>query len=312
MAAARKPAEQDTRMHPVLDDLIALLKLERIEENIFRGDSRDIGSPQVFGGQVVGQALSAAQHTVENRVAHSLHAYFLRRGDINAPIIYDVDRARDGGSFSNRRVVAIQHGRPILNLAASFQNPEKGLEHQGDMPDVPPPQDLKDLTEVAANLRDKVPIKLRRFMTDKRPFELRAVNPVSFDEREKLPPRKQVWLRAVDHLPDDQALHQNLLAYVSDFELLATSTLPHGLSFTRGNIIMASLDHALWFHRDFRMDEWLLYSMDSPNASGARGFTRGQLFTESGELVASTSQEGLVRVIDPSRKKPRSDPRYQA
>lgn len=298
-------------MHAVLKDLITLLKLERIEDNIFRGDSRDIGSPQVFGGQVLGQALSAAQHTVEGRVAHSLHAYFLRRGDIDAPIIYDVDRARDGGSFSNRRVVAIQHGRPILNLAASFQNPEQGLEHHGDMPDVPPPAGLKDLTEVAADILEKIPMKLRRFMTDKRPFEFRPVDPVSFDSCQKLPPQKHVWIRAVDRLPEDQALHQNLFAYVSDFELLATSTLPHGLSFSRGNVIMASLDHALWFHRDFRMDDWLLYSMDSPNAAGARGFARGQLFSEAGQLLASTSQEGLVRVIDPARRKPRSDPRHQ-
>ena len=299
-------------MHPVLEDLIALLRLERIEDNIFRGDSRDIGSPQVFGGQVLGQALSAAQHTVEGRVAHSLHAYFLRRGDVNAPIIYDVDRARDGGSFSNRRVVAIQHGRPILNLAASFQVPEKGLEHQAEMPDVPPPDGLKDLTEVTADVLEKVPVKLRRFMTHKRPFEFRPVEPVSLDARRKLPPRKHVWIRAVDCLPDDFPLHQNLLAYVSDFELLATSTLPHGLSMTRGSVIMASLDHALWFHCTFRMDEWLLYSMDSPNASGARGFARGQLFTEDGKLVASTSQEGLVRVIDPARRKARSDPGQQS
>lgn len=299
-------------MHPVLNDLIALLKLERIEDNIFRGDSRDIGSPQVFGGQVVGQALSAAQHTVEGRVAHSLHAYFLRRGDVNAPIIYDVDRARDGGSFSNRRVVAIQHGRPILNLAASFQAAEEGLEHQAEMPDVPPPDGLKDLTEVAADVLEKVPVKLRRFMTHKRPFEFRPVDPVSLDVRRKLAPRKQVWIRAVDRLPDDFTLHQNLLAYVSDFELLATSTLPHGLSMTRGSVMMASLDHALWFHCAFRMDEWLLYSMDSPNASGARGFARGQLFTEGGKLVASTSQEGLVRVIDPARRKVRSDPSQQS
>ena len=298
-------------MHPVLDDLITLLKLERIEDNIFRGDSRDIGSPQVFGGQVLGQALSAAQHTVEGRVAHSLHAYFLRRGDMNAPIIYDVDRARDGGSFSNRRVVAIQHGRPILNLAASFQNPEDGLGHQAGMPDVPPPDGLKDLTEVASGVQQNIPMKLRRFMTDKRPFDFRPVDPVSFDSPEKLAPQKYVWIRAVDRLPDDRALHQNLLAYVSDFELLATSTLPHGLSFTRGNVIMASLDHALWFHRDFRIDDWLLYSMDSPNAAGARGFARGELFTMSGTLVASTTQEGLVRVVDPDRKKPRSDPRLQ-
>jgi len=298
-------------MHAVLEDLITLLKLERIEENIFRGDSRDIGSPQVFGGQVLGQALSAAQHTVEGRVAHSLHAYFLRRGDIKAPIIYDVDRARDGGSFSNRRVVAIQHGRPILNLAASFQNPEDGLGHQAEMPDVPSPDGLKDLTEVASGALQNIPMKLRRFMTDKRPFEFRPVDPVSFDSREKLAPQKHVWIRAVDRLPEERALHQNLLAYVSDFELLATSTLPHGLSFTRGNVIMASLDHALWFHRDFRIDDWLLYSMDSPNASGARGFARGELFTRDGVLVASTSQEGLVRVVDPGRRKPRSDPRHQ-
>jgi len=299
-------------MHAVLEDLITLLTLERIEDNIFRGDSRDIGSPQVFGGQVVGQALSAAQHTVDGRVAHSLHAYFLRRGDINAPIVYDVDRARDGGSFSNRRVVAIQHGRPILNLAASFQNPEVGLEHRSTMPEVPAPEGLKDLSEVAADELEKIPMKLRRFLTKKRPFEFRPVNPLSLDAREKLPPTKQVWLRAVDRLPAKLSLHQNLLAYVSDFELLTTSTLPHGLSMNRGNVIMASLDHALWFHREFSIDEWLLYSMDSPNASGARGFARGQLFNRDGVLVASTAQEGLVRVIDPSRKKPRSHPREQA
>ena len=299
-------------MHPVLQDLITLLQLERIEDNIFRGDSRDIGSPQVFGGQVLGQALSAAHNTVDGRVAHSLHAYFLRRGDMNAPIIYDVDRARDGGSFSNRRVVAIQHGRPILNMAASFQNPEDGLEHHAEMPDVPPPDGLKDLTAVAADISDKIPMKLRRFMTKERPFEFRPVDPLNFDSRKKLPANKSVWIRAVDQLPDDRALHQNLLAYVSDFELLATSTLPHGLSFTRGNVIMASLDHALWFHRDFKMDDWLLYAMDSPNASGARGFARGQLFTAQGQLVASTCQEGLVRLIEPGRKKPRSNPREQA
>ena len=299
-------------MHPVLEDLIALLTLERIEENIFRGDSRDIVSPQVFGGQVLGQALSAAQHTVEGRVAHSLHAYFLRRGDINAPIIYEVDSARDGGSFSNRRVVAIQHGRPIFNLAASFQRPEVGLEHQADMPEVPGPDGLKDLTEVASELLEKIPLKMRRYLTDKRPFEFRPVRPFNFTEPEKLPPVKHVWIRAVDKLPRDQALHQNLLAYVSDYELLSTATLPHGLVFGRGTIIMASLDHALWFHRSFAVDQWLLYSMDSPSASGVRGFSRGQLFTEDGVLVASTVQEGLVRIVDPAQKKARSDPRVQA
>jgi acyl-CoA thioesterase-2 len=297
-------------VHPVLDDLISLLRLERIEENIFRGDSRDIGSAQVFGGQVLGQALSAAQHTVEDRVAHSLHAYFLRRGDMQAPIIYEVDRARDGGSFSTRRVVAIQHGRPIFNLAASFQQPEPGLDHQASAPDVPAPEDLKDLAEIACDYVDKLPVKMRRFMTDKRPFEFRPVEPMSIGSTEACPPQKHVWIRTVDALPDDVALHQNLLAYVSDFELLGTSTLPHGLPFAQGKVLMASLDHALWFHRPFRIDEWLLYAMDSPNASGARGFARGQLFDVEGRLIASTAQEGLVRVVEQPREM-RTDPRLQ-
>ena len=293
-------------MHPVLEDLIGLLRLERIEDNIFRGDSRDIGSPQVFGGQVVGQALSAAQNTVDGRVAHSLHGYFLRRGDMDAPIIYEVDRARDGGSFSNRRVVAIQHGRPILNLAASFQVPEEGLQHQSEMPDVPGPDGLKDLTELAKDMLQHIPSKMRRFMTDKRPFEFRHVEPVNFEDPVKHLPRKHVWIRAVDTLPDNPVLHQNLLTYVSDYELLGTATLPHGLSFTRSNVIMASLDHALWFHSEVRVDEWLLYAMDSPSSSGARGLVRGQFYNQDGHLVASTTQEGLMRVVDPKERKPRS------
>jgi acyl-CoA thioesterase-2 len=298
-------------VNPVLEDLIGLLRLERIEDNIFRGDSRDIGSPQVFGGQVIGQALSAAQNTVEGRVAHSLHAYFLRRGDVESPIIYEVDRARDGRSFSNRRVVAIQHGRPILNLAASFQEPEEGLEHQAEMPDVPGPEGLKDLTEIAKDMLEFIPSKMRRFMTDKRPFEFRHVEPVDFEVPEKRSPTKHTWIRAVDSLPDNPKLHQNLLTYVSDYELLGTATLPHGLSFTRGSIIMASLDHALWFHGEVKMDEWLLYVMDSPNSSGARGLARGQIFTQDGRLVASTTQEGLMRVVDPDDWIPRSKPGTQ-
>lgn len=298
-------------MNPVLEDLIGLLRLERIEDNIFRGDSRDIGSPQVFGGQVIGQALSAAQNTVEGRAAHSLHAYFLRRGDVGAPIIYEVDRARDGGSFSNRRVVAIQHGRPILNLAASFQVPEEGLVHQAEMPDVPGPEGLKDLTEIAKDMLEYIPSKMRRFMTEKRPFEFRHVEPVDFEVAEKRSPIKHTWIRAVDSLPDNPKLHENLLTYVSDYELLGTATLPHGLSFTRGSIIMASLDHALWFHGEVKMDEWLLYVMDSPNSSGARGLARGQIFTQDGRLVASTTQEGLMRVVDPKDWMVRSKPRSQ-
>lgn len=284
-------------MNRVLKDLIELLKLDRIDDNIFRGQSRDIGSAQVFGGQVVGQALSAAHHTVAKRRAHSLHAYFLRRGDMSAPIIYEVDRARDGRSFSMRRVVAIQHGRPIFNLAASFQNPETGLEHQVEMPDVPGPDGLQDLTDVAPEILQKIPEKMRRYLTDKRPFEFRPVAPMNFAAPEKRPAVKHIWIRTVDKLGNNYSLHQNLLAYVSDYELLGTSTLPHGLPFGRGTVQMASLDHALWFHRDVRVDEWLLYSMDGPNASGARGFARGQFFTQDGTLVASTAQEGLVRVL---------------
>jgi len=283
-------------MHPVLEDLLHLLRLERIEDNIYRGESRDIGSAQVFGGQVLGQALSAAHHTVGDRIAHSLHAYFLRRGDMNAPILYDVDRSRDGGSFSVRRVVAIQHGRPIFNLAVSFQKPERGLEHQAEMPDVPGPDGLLDATEVLAEDLERIPQKMRRYLTEKRPFEFRPVRPVNFSKPETLPPVKYIWVRAVDKLPDDASVHQNLLAYLSDYELLGTSTLPHGLMFGSGNVQMASLDHAMWFHREVRVDKWLLYSMDSPNASGARGFSRGEFFTEDGTLVASTAQEGLVRV----------------
>ena len=298
-------------MHPVLEDLIALLQLERIEDNIFRGDSRDIGSAQVFGGQVLGQALSAAQHTVDGRVAHSLHAYFLRRGDMTKPIIYEVDRARDGGSFSTRRVVAIQHGRPIFNLAASFHQPEQGLEHQAGMPDVPGPDGLRDLFDVSPEVLEKVPMKMRRFLTEERPFEFRPVERLSFTEAVSLPPVKHCWIRAVDSLPDDPPLHQNLLAYVSDYELLGSSVLPHGLNFVSGRVIMASLDHALWFHRECRADRWLLYAMETPNAAGARGFARGQLFTEDGMLVASTAQEGLIRVVDSEHRESRSDPRLQ-
>jgi acyl-CoA thioesterase II len=295
-------------MHSVLEDLIGLLALERIEENIFRGDSRDIGSPQVFGGQVVGQALSAAQKTVDGRVAHSLHAYFLRRGDVTAPIIYEVDRSRDGGSFSNRRVVAIQHGRPILNMAASFQEPEDGLEHQSVMPNIQGPDGLKDATDIAKDMLDHIPLKMRRYLTNERPFEFRHVDPVNFETPERLAPKRYVWIRAVDKLPDDPILHQNLLTYVSDYELLGTATLPHGLSFKRGNIIMASLDHALWFHRPVKLDEWMLYATDSPSSSGVRGFARGEFFTADGRLVASVAQEGLMRVVEESDWKQRSKP----
>ncbi len=280
-----------------LADLLALLELEQLEVNLFRGASRDIGAAQVFGGQVLGQALTAASATVEGRIVHSLHAYFLRRGDFNAPIVYEVDRSRDGHSFSNRRVIAIQHGAQIFNMTASFQAPEDGLEHQIEMPQVPAPESLPDIVETLRGMLDRLPERVQRFVESPRPFEFRMVQPMDFPPSRKGPPARQVWFRAVGSLPDDEALHRRLLAYVSDFYLLDTAALPHGVSFFSSKVIMASIDHAMWFHRPLRVDDWLLYALDSPSASGARGFGRGSLFARDGRLVASTAQEGLIRVV---------------
>ena len=284
-------------MRPILEDLLHLLKLERIEDNIFRGESRDIGSPRVYGGQVLGQALSAASATVtDGRQVHSLHAYFLRAGDVEAGIVYDVDRARDGKSFSNRRVTAIQHGRQIFNMTASFQKSEDGIEHQDSMPDVPGPDELRDVRELTAERLREIPEKMRRFYSHERPFEVRPANPVALLTPEKSEAKQLFWFRTVDALPDDADVHRNLLAYVSDYQLIATATLPHGLRFDKAALQLASLDHAMWFHRPFRVDEWLLYAMDSPNAGSARGLARGQIFSRDGALVASTAQEGLIRI----------------
>lgn len=285
-------------MKPILADLLHLLKLERIEHDIFRGESRDIGSPRVYGGQVLGQALSAATATVEGRQVHSLHAYFLRAGDVEHDIVYIVDRARDGGSFSNRRVIAIQHGQQIFNMTCSFQEEERGLEHQCRMPDVPPPESLADLRELTASVLEKIPEKVRRYFTHERPFDVRPVQPDALLSAEKVEPRQSFWLRAIDRLPDDPQVHRILLAYISDYYLVATSTLPHGIRVESGGVFLASLDHAMWFHRPFRLDDWLLYSMDSPNAVGARGLAHGELFTRDGRLIATTAQEGLIRVGD--------------
>ena len=277
-----------------LADVLGLLELEPLEVDLFRGESRDIGSPQVFGGQVLGQALQAAYRTVTDRGCHSLHAYFLRRGDFNAPIVYQVDRSRDGTSFSSRRVVAIQHGEQIFNMSASFQVAEQGLEHSVPMPTVPPPESLRDFEADREELLAGLPEKVQRFFEHRRPFEFRPVQMPNFLNPEPLPPAKQVWFRAVDQVPgNDERLHRCLLAYVSDYNLLDTALLPHGCSLL--HLQMASIDHAMWFHRPFRADEWLLYSVDSPSASGARGFARGSIYSRDGRLVASTAQEGLIR-----------------
>jgi acyl-CoA thioesterase II len=281
-----------------LADLQQQFELERLEVNLFRGQSRDTGSPQVFGGQVLGQALKAASATMsDGRVVHSLHAYFLRRGDFTKPIVYSVDRSRDGGSFSTRRVVAIQDGEQIFICSASFQAPEPGLDYQASAPAVPPPEELKPFTKPPPAELEKLPEKLRRWLEIERPFEFRPVQAYNPLSPVACAPLRQIWMRAVDKLPDDDALHRCLLAYMSDYWLLDTATMPHGSSFLRGNLIMASIDHAIWFHRPARVDEWLLYSLDSPSSSGARGFARGSLYSRSGVLVASTAQEGLIRLV---------------
>ena len=282
-----------------LNRLIKLLNLEQLELNLFRGQSENIGGPRVFGGQVLGQALTAAHRTVDKkRFAHSFHAYFLRPGAIGHPIVYDVDRIRDGGSFSTRRVVAIQKGEPIFNTSISFHKKEKGLSHQIDMPEILPPEKCVSDLEIRKKIANKVPKKMREMFTRERPIELRSLpGEGMFQDPTKKPPYKYMWMRAVSKLPDDTNLHQAILAYASDMGLLSTALNPHRLTFASGNFQSASLDHAMWFHRPFRADEWMLYSTDSPSASNARGFNRGSIYTRKGVLIASAVQEGLMRLI---------------
>jgi acyl-CoA thioesterase-2 len=281
----------------VLEELLTLLKLEPIEENLFRGQSQDLGFGSVFGGQVLGQALSAAYQTIpEGRWAHSLHAYFLRMGDATRPIVYQVDRIRDGRSFTTRRVVALQKGRAIFNMAASFQVEEPGFEHQDPPPEaVPGPEGIQSELELAQRVADKIPPVIREKLLCSKPIEIRPVNPINPFAPEKRAPVRTTWFRAIDRLPDDPAVHQYLLAYASDFGLVITSLYPHGHSFWEPQMQVASLDHAMWFHRDFRMDEWLLYVMSSPNANRSRGLSSGRIYTRDGRLVASAVQEGLIR-----------------
>ncbi len=281
-----------------LADLLKQFELERLEVNLFRGESRDIGSPQVYGGQVLGQALMAASSTLPPElVVHSLHAYFLRRGDFNLPIVYQVDRSRDGHSFSSRRVIAIQNGQQIFTFSASFQKPEAGFDHQVDMPSVPPPEDLPDWDRPSPEVAATLPEKTRQYLARERPFQMRPVELLSAIHPVAGPPLQRVWFWLVDRLPDDARLHRCLLAYMSDFALLGTAVRPHAELVGDGHLMMASIDHAMWFHRDFRLDDWLLYSLESPSASGARGFARGSIYTRDGRLAASVAQEGLIRLI---------------
>jgi acyl-CoA thioesterase-2 len=285
-------------MSKVLEALVAQLSLERIEENLFRGQSQDLGWGIVFGGQVLGQALSAATQTVPGeRKVHSLHSYFLRPGDVKKPIVYDVDRIRDGKSFTTRRVVAIQGGEAIFNLQASFHTPEPGFEHQAPMPAQPPPEGLESDQQRALKFAAMLPKGMAARATSERAFETRPVEPVDDPFHPgKHPPERAIWLRASAPLPDDEALHAYLLAYVSDAGFLSTALKPHGVTFLTPGMHVASLDHLMWFHRAFRLDDWLLYVMDIPIAHGSRGFARGQIFTRDGTLVVSTAQEGLMRI----------------
>jgi acyl-CoA thioesterase-2 len=282
-----------------LDDLISLLDLENLEVNLFRGRSPEGGSQRVYGGQVLGQALVAAGRTVEDREVHSFHSYFLRPGDPTTPILYQVERTRDGRSFTTRRVTAIQHGRAIFHQEASFQCPEGGFEHQHSMPEAPEPESLPTLQDQLRAGADDMPAEMRRWMLRDRPIDMRYVTPFDLIHPQKAAPRLLVWVRAAGRLSDDghdaRFLHACVAAYASDMSLLDTVALPHAVSYLDRDVVIASLDHAMWFHRAFRADEWLLYVSESPSSSNSRGFARGNVFDRSGRLVASVAQEGLMR-----------------
>ncbi len=282
-------------------ELLSILDLEKLEHNLFRGRSPQNGWQRVFGGQVVGQALVAADRTVDadDRLPHSMHAYFLLPGNPKVPIIYDVERIRDGGSFTTRRVKAIQHGQPIFTMSVSFHKSEPGFDHQIPMPDVPDPDNLPSEAELRAKLLPNLPEVMRTYWERDRPIELRPVDISRYISGEKAEPRQYIWIRANGTLPDDVRLHQCVLAYASDFSLLDTALVAHGRVLFDPRLMLASLDHAVWFHRPFRADEWLLYAQDSPSAQMARGFTRGSIFSRDGMLVASVAQEGLIREKTP-------------
>ena len=280
-----------------VDDLLSLLDLEPLEVNIYRGQNRDIGTGRVFGGQVFAQALVAARRTVDGaREAHSVHGYFILPGDLEVPIVYFVDRLRDGTSFTTRRVTAIQHGRAIFNLSVSFHIDETGVEHQEPMPSVLPAEQLVTELDLIRALESRIPPSRRTVLTQDRPIDFRPVVPLDPFDPKPLTPVRHVWFKAYGELPDDPLLHQAVLAYASDHGLLGTALLPHGLSLWSPGMQLASLDHSLWMHRPFRVDEWLLYAMDSPVAAGARGFVRGSIYSRDGALVASVAQEGLMRL----------------
>ncbi|HSG47042.1 MAG TPA: acyl-CoA thioesterase II [Longimicrobiales bacterium] len=278
-------------------DLLDLLRLERIEHNIYRGQNRDVGTGRIYGGQVLAQALVAAQNTVEaDRPIHSMHGYFILAGDLSVPVVYFVDRLRDGGSFTTRRVTAIQHGRAIFNLSASFHRPEPGLEHQVERPAAPDPDSLRPELELIREGAHALPDDIRPLVTQDRPLDIRPIDETDPYDRKVRPPRRRYWVRAAGPLGDDPLHHHAVLAYASDYGLIVSALRPHGKSFRDPDMMVASLDHSIWFHRPFRADEWLLYDVESPVSCGGRGFARGTYFTREGQVVASVAQEGLLRV----------------
>jgi acyl-CoA thioesterase-2 len=285
-------------MTAAMQELLAILDLEQLEHNLYRGRSPRESWQRVFGGQTIAQALVAAQRTVDHeRHVHSLHAYFMRPGDTAIPIVYQVDRLRDGGSFTTRRVTATQHGHAIFSLEASFQFDERGLEHQMPMPlDVPAPETLRSQSEILRDYGEAVPLGIRLYWERERPVEMRPVILEHYTSREKLAPVQHIWIRTTGAITDDRATRAAVLAYLSDMTLLDTSTFAHGRAVFDRDIQAASLDHAMWFHRDHPLDDWLLYTQDSPSSSGARGFTRGALYGQDGILIASVAQEGLIRL----------------
>ncbi len=278
-----------------IEELLTLLNLEQLDANLFRGNNYTPPWGIVFGGQVLAQSLNAARRTVpEDRYVHSMHAYFILPGDPSKPIIYDVDRIRNGGSFTTRRVVAIQNGRPIFNMSASFQIKQEGLDHQIVIPPMIPPESLLTDRELSESWKNEAPNAYKRYQTP-RPIEFRPVEQFHPLDKKKQEPFRHIWMKSVGEMPDDPKLHYEVLAYASDYNLLGTSVLPHRHEIDHSQMQFASIDHAMWFHRDFRMDDWLLYALDSPSASNTRGFNRGNIFTKEGKLVASVVQEGLIR-----------------
>lgn len=283
-------------MSVVLDELLALLKLEVIEQGIYRGQSQDLGFRALFGGQVMGQALSAAQETIsDDRFVHSLHSYFLRAGDASKPVVYEVEDIRNGASFSTRRVQAIQNGKAIFYMTASFQLPEEGFNHQDTMPEVPGPENVPSYNDFIKAHQHKLPQAMRNIFLAEKPIEIRPIQQYNWFKPEKTESKSQIWLKTNGSLPDDLRSHSCILAYASDFHFLPASLLPHGASHLLPNFQIATVDHAMWFHRPFRFDDWLLYCIDSPSASNGRGLVRGQIYNREGELVASTMQEGVIR-----------------